>query len=79
MTLYFFCIPCQAQYFFSLQNYALFWTGLPKGSFFLFFVMCSISPYIAMSSVSDYKVRKGGEGPQSLSSKCCVFPHRKTF
>uniref|UniRef100_A0A8D1GTD9 ATP binding cassette subfamily A member 9 n=1 Tax=Sus scrofa TaxID=9823 RepID=A0A8D1GTD9_PIG len=38
-------------------NYALFWTGLPKGSFFLFFVMCSISPYIAMSSVSDYKKR----------------------
>ncbi|XP_068386838.1 ATP-binding cassette sub-family A member 6 isoform X2 [Eschrichtius robustus] len=38
-------------------NYALFWTGLPEGSFFLFFVVCSISPYIAMNSVSDYKKR----------------------
>ncbi|XP_062936396.1 ATP-binding cassette sub-family A member 6 [Cynocephalus volans] len=31
------------------------WTGLPEGSIFLFTVVCSISPYIAMSSVSDYK------------------------
>uniref|UniRef100_A0A8C3WMI6 ATP binding cassette subfamily A member 6 n=1 Tax=Catagonus wagneri TaxID=51154 RepID=A0A8C3WMI6_9CETA len=38
-------------------NYAHLWTGLPEGSFFLFFVMCSISPYIAMNSVSDYKKR----------------------
>ncbi|EHB07723.1 ATP-binding cassette sub-family A member 6 [Heterocephalus glaber] len=36
---------------FSLAN----WTGLPESSSFLFFVVCSISPYIAMSSVSDYK------------------------
>uniref|UniRef100_A0A8C6MMK8 ATP binding cassette subfamily A member 6 n=1 Tax=Moschus moschiferus TaxID=68415 RepID=A0A8C6MMK8_MOSMO len=32
-------------------------TGLPEGSFFLFFVTCSLSPYIAMNSVSDYKKR----------------------
>ncbi|KAM6174538.1 ATP-binding cassette sub-family A member 6 [Erethizon dorsatum] len=31
------------------------WTGLPEGSSFLLFVVCSISPYIAMSSVSDYE------------------------
>lgn len=42
-----------------LQGYTLFWTGLPEGSFFLFIVMCSLSPYIAMNSVSDYKVRRG--------------------
>uniref|UniRef100_A0A8C0ZNL0 ABC transporter domain-containing protein n=1 Tax=Castor canadensis TaxID=51338 RepID=A0A8C0ZNL0_CASCN len=28
---------------------------LVKGSFFLFFIVCSISPYIAMTSTSDYK------------------------
>ncbi|XP_043761636.1 ATP-binding cassette sub-family A member 6 isoform X3 [Cervus elaphus] len=38
-------------------GYALLWTGLPEGSFFLFIVMCSLSPYIAMNSVSDYKKR----------------------
>ncbi|XP_005861878.1 PREDICTED: ATP-binding cassette sub-family A member 6 isoform X2 [Myotis brandtii] len=38
-------------------NWLFFWTGLPEGSFFLFSVVCSISPYIAMSSVSDYKKR----------------------
>ncbi|XP_027374944.1 ATP-binding cassette sub-family A member 6 isoform X2 [Bos indicus] len=32
-------------------------TRLPQGSFFLFFVTCSLSPYIAMNSVSDYKKR----------------------
>ncbi|KAM9746734.1 ATP-binding cassette sub-family A member 6 isoform 2-T2 [Dama dama] len=37
-------------------GYTLLWTGLPEGSFFLFIVMCSLSPYIAMNSVSDYKV-----------------------
>nr|XP_045014094.1 ATP-binding cassette sub-family A member 6 [Jaculus jaculus] len=31
------------------------WVGLPDGSIFLLFVVCSISPYIAMSSASDYK------------------------
>uniref|UniRef100_A0A8C6G270 ATP binding cassette subfamily A member 6 n=1 Tax=Moschus moschiferus TaxID=68415 RepID=A0A8C6G270_MOSMO len=30
---------------------------LPSCSFFLFFVTCSLSPYIAMNSVSDYKKR----------------------
>lgn len=44
---------------FCLQGYTLLWTGLPEGSFFLFIVMCSLSPYIAMNSVSDYKVRRG--------------------
>lgn len=38
-------------------GHVLLWTGLPQGSFFLFFVTCSLSPYIAMSSVSDYKKR----------------------
>ncbi|XP_065764705.1 ATP-binding cassette sub-family A member 6 isoform X2 [Muntiacus reevesi] len=38
-------------------GYMLFWTGLPEGSLFLFIVMCSLSPYIAMNSVSDYKKR----------------------
>ncbi|XP_054565317.1 ATP-binding cassette sub-family A member 6-like isoform X2 [Eptesicus fuscus] len=33
------------------------WSGLPEGSFFLLSVVSSISPYIAMSSVSDYKKR----------------------
>uniref|UniRef100_A0A2K6F5C9 Uncharacterized protein n=1 Tax=Propithecus coquereli TaxID=379532 RepID=A0A2K6F5C9_PROCO len=31
------------------------WTGLPDGSIFLFLILCSTSPYIAMSSISDYK------------------------
>ncbi|XP_077019795.1 ATP-binding cassette sub-family A member 6 isoform X2 [Tamandua tetradactyla] len=30
-------------------------TGLPEGSMFLYLVVCSVFPYIAMSSVSDYK------------------------
>ncbi|KAM7067935.1 ATP-binding cassette sub-family A member 6 isoform 1-T2 [Molossus nigricans] len=38
-------------------NYVLTWTGLPDGSVFLFFTMCSISPYIAMGSISDYRRR----------------------
>ncbi|XP_015999137.2 ATP-binding cassette sub-family A member 6 isoform X2 [Rousettus aegyptiacus] len=38
-------------------NYVFFWTGLPEASLFLLFTLCSISPYIAMSSVSDYKKR----------------------
>ncbi|XP_019479355.1 PREDICTED: ATP-binding cassette sub-family A member 6 isoform X2 [Hipposideros armiger] len=37
-------------------NYIL-WTGLPEGYLFLLFVSRSISPYIAMGSVSDYKKR----------------------
>ncbi|XP_057572147.1 ATP-binding cassette sub-family A member 6 isoform X2 [Hippopotamus amphibius kiboko] len=39
------------------SNYVLLWTGLPEGSYFFFFIVCSVSPYISMSSVSDYKKR----------------------
>uniref|UniRef100_A0A4W2CK09 ABC transporter domain-containing protein n=1 Tax=Bos indicus x Bos taurus TaxID=30522 RepID=A0A4W2CK09_BOBOX len=39
------------------SSYPLVSAGLPQGSFFLFFVTCSLSPYIAMNSVSDYKKR----------------------
>ncbi|XP_054429074.1 ATP-binding cassette sub-family A member 6-like [Pteronotus mesoamericanus] len=35
-------------------DYVLTWTGLPEASFFLFSIVCSISPYIAMGSVSDH-------------------------
>ncbi|ELK12424.1 ATP-binding cassette sub-family A member 6 [Pteropus alecto] len=38
-------------------NYVFFWTGLPEASLFLLLTLCSVSPYIAMSSVSDYKKR----------------------
>ncbi|XP_039085717.1 ATP-binding cassette sub-family A member 6 [Hyaena hyaena] len=38
-------------------NYMLFRIGLPEGSMFLFWVVCSMSPYISMSSISDYKRR----------------------
>ncbi|XP_066090717.1 ATP-binding cassette sub-family A member 6-like [Saccopteryx bilineata] len=38
-------------------NYMFFLTGLPEGSFFLFSIVSSMSPYIAMSSVRDYKKR----------------------
>ncbi|XP_036263595.1 ATP-binding cassette sub-family A member 9 isoform X7 [Pipistrellus kuhlii] len=38
-------------------NLFLAWSGLPEGSFFLLSIVSSISPYIAMSSVSDYKKR----------------------
>uniref|UniRef100_A0A673V7P4 ATP binding cassette subfamily A member 6 n=1 Tax=Suricata suricatta TaxID=37032 RepID=A0A673V7P4_SURSU len=38
-------------------NYIFFWIGLPDGSMFLLWVVCSMSPYISMSSVSDYKRR----------------------
>ncbi|KAM9597862.1 ATP-binding cassette sub-family A member 6 [Trichechus inunguis] len=37
------------------SHYIFIWTDLPEGSLFLVLVVCSISPYIAMSSVSDYK------------------------
>ncbi|XP_012588573.1 PREDICTED: ATP-binding cassette sub-family A member 6 isoform X2 [Condylura cristata] len=37
--------------------YELSWSGLPEGSIFIFSIVCCISPYIAMSSVSDYKRR----------------------
>ncbi|OBS57041.1 hypothetical protein A6R68_11834, partial [Neotoma lepida] len=33
----------------------MFWFGILEGFLFLLFVACSISPHIAMSSVSDYK------------------------
>ncbi|XP_011717931.2 ATP-binding cassette sub-family A member 6 isoform X1 [Macaca nemestrina] len=39
---------------FPLSHIGL-WTGLPDGSFFLFLVLCSISPYFTMGSISDYK------------------------
>uniref|UniRef100_A0A8C4PSS6 ABC transporter domain-containing protein n=1 Tax=Equus asinus asinus TaxID=83772 RepID=A0A8C4PSS6_EQUAS len=38
-------------------NYVLLWAEMLEGSIFFFLVVCSISPYIAMSSVSDYKKR----------------------
>ena len=53
-----------------LQGHTLFWTGLPEGSFFLFLVLCSLSPYIAMSSVSDYKVSRAGR-----EEKCWGLSH----
>ncbi|XP_049715282.1 ATP-binding cassette sub-family A member 6 isoform X2 [Elephas maximus indicus] len=37
------------------SHYIPIWTELPEGSLFLVLVVCSISPYIAMSSISDYK------------------------
>lgn len=45
-----------------LQDLVMFWFGILQGFLFLLFVVCSISPHIAMSSVSDYKVRKGRAG-----------------
>lgn len=59
-----------------LQTLFFVWTGLPEGSFFLFSVVCSISPYLAMSSVSDYKVRKrgrGGSGEETSETSIIVF------
>ncbi|XP_045038405.2 ATP-binding cassette sub-family A member 6 isoform X2 [Desmodus rotundus] len=38
-------------------SFILTWTGLPEASFFLFTIVSCISPYFAMSSVSDYKKR----------------------
>ncbi|XP_060058625.1 ATP-binding cassette sub-family A member 6 [Erinaceus europaeus] len=38
-------------------NFAEIWTGV-SASIFFFLVVCSISPYIAMSSVNDYKKRR---------------------
>lgn len=49
------------KYLLYLQNYVLLWAEMLEGSIFFFLVVCSISPYIAMSSVSDYKVRKEGK------------------
>ena len=51
----------------------LLWTGLPQGSFFLFFVTCSLSPYIAMSSISDYKVRRGRREEKHRGPSHSVF------
>lgn len=45
-----------------LQDLVIFWFGIMDGSLFLLFVACSISPHIAMSSASDYKVRRCREG-----------------
>nr|XP_055176863.1 ATP-binding cassette sub-family A member 6 isoform X2 [Nyctereutes procyonoides] len=38
-------------------NDEIFSTGLPEGFTFLFWIVCSISPYFSMSSISDYKKR----------------------
>lgn len=43
-----------------LQDLIMLWFGILEGLLFLLLVACSISPHIAMSSVSDYKVRKCG-------------------
>lgn len=45
-----------------LQDLVMLWFGILQSFLFLLFVVCSISPHIAMSSVGDYKVRKGGVG-----------------
>ncbi|XP_006970521.1 ATP-binding cassette sub-family A member 6 isoform X1 [Peromyscus maniculatus bairdii] len=37
------------------SDLVIFWFGIMDGSLFLLFVVCSISPHIAMSSASDYK------------------------
>uniref|UniRef100_A0A8C2SEM8 ABC transporter domain-containing protein n=1 Tax=Capra hircus TaxID=9925 RepID=A0A8C2SEM8_CAPHI len=42
-------------------------------SFFLFFVTCSLSPYIAMSSISDYKVRRGRREEKHRGPSHSVF------
>uniref|UniRef100_A0A452TPH1 ATP binding cassette subfamily A member 6 n=1 Tax=Ursus maritimus TaxID=29073 RepID=A0A452TPH1_URSMA len=44
-------------YLLYLQNYVFFWMGLPEASMFLFWIVCSFSPYISMGSISDYKKR----------------------
>uniref|UniRef100_A0A8C2SGT9 ABC transporter domain-containing protein n=1 Tax=Capra hircus TaxID=9925 RepID=A0A8C2SGT9_CAPHI len=54
-------------------GHVLLWTGLPQGSFFLFFVTCSLSPYIAMSSISDYKVRRGRREEKHRGPSHSVF------
>ncbi|KAI5933366.1 ATP-binding cassette sub-family A member 6 [Manis javanica] len=38
-------------------NYIYFSIGLQEGSIFLFLVVCSMPPYIAMGSISDHKKR----------------------
>ena len=52
-------LVCPTKRVLCLQGHMLLRTRLPQGSFFLFLVTCSLSPYIAMNSVSDYKVRRG--------------------
>uniref|UniRef100_A0A8B9YHH5 ATP binding cassette subfamily A member 6 n=1 Tax=Bos mutus grunniens TaxID=30521 RepID=A0A8B9YHH5_BOSMU len=49
---------CPTKRVLCLQGHMLLRTRLPQGSFFLFLVTCSLSPYIAMNSVSDYKRTK---------------------
>uniref|UniRef100_A0A4W2EEA1 ABC transporter domain-containing protein n=1 Tax=Bos indicus x Bos taurus TaxID=30522 RepID=A0A4W2EEA1_BOBOX len=51
-------VVCPTKRVLCLQGHMLLRTRLPQGSFFLFFVTCSLSPYIAMNSVSDYKRTK---------------------
>ncbi|XP_048654154.1 ATP-binding cassette sub-family A member 6-like isoform X5 [Marmota marmota marmota] len=42
-------------------NHLYIWTGLPDGSPFMFFVVCCLSPYIAMSSVTDHKKKASSQ------------------
>ena len=75
------------KYFLYLQDDEIFSTGLPEGFTFLFWIVCSISPYFSMSSISDYKVREGGKkrnfkdssncALKTMCSKC--FPVRKAY
>uniref|UniRef100_A0A8D2B9F3 ATP binding cassette subfamily A member 6 n=1 Tax=Sciurus vulgaris TaxID=55149 RepID=A0A8D2B9F3_SCIVU len=45
---------------FSLNNIYI-WTGLPESSGFILFVACCLSPYIAMSSISDHKKKASSQ------------------
>ncbi|KAM5150909.1 ATP-binding cassette sub-family A member 6-like [Callospermophilus lateralis] len=42
-------------------NHVYIWTGLPESSPFMIFVVCCLSPYIAMSSVSDHKKKASSQ------------------
>ncbi|KAM4824071.1 LOW QUALITY PROTEIN: ATP-binding cassette sub-family A member 6-like [Urocitellus parryii] len=42
-------------------NHLYIWTGLPESSPFMIFVVCCLSPYIAMSSVSDHKKKASSQ------------------
>ncbi|XP_006886459.1 PREDICTED: ATP-binding cassette sub-family A member 6 [Elephantulus edwardii] len=44
----------------TIDRFMNLWTELPDGSIFLFFIVCTISPHIARSSVSDYKNKAQG-------------------
>uniref|UniRef100_A0A8D2I9L9 ABC transporter domain-containing protein n=1 Tax=Urocitellus parryii TaxID=9999 RepID=A0A8D2I9L9_UROPR len=42
-------------------NHLYYWTGLPDGAPFMFFIVCCLSPYIAMSSVTDHKKKASSQ------------------